>query len=169
MKKIIIGLGLFISLSAQAQDSFFTGFANACSLSKQYQSFQENLCKFNTKDGVEVCKFGKITLPEKYNNLVKGHKITNNGDHTLFEIALNKGAVFAGNNIIAIEQWSGHSNGIFGTALLLEESDMKKVKQNITNSHTVFVKKNDEMLGEIGADITKGKDGKIRIVCDFSN
>jgi hypothetical protein len=122
----------------------------------------------NFKDGIEGCKMGKVSLPDSYTKLVESSTSKNNGDSTNFDIKLKPGITFAGNHVMAIEQWTGHSNGIWGSALVLEEKDINAVKKNIAQSGTKLKKSKSEM-GENGAQILKGTDGKVRIVCDLSD
>lgn len=170
MKKIFLIAAIsLIAFSAQAQDKFLNGYINACEPTPQYIKFQKDLCKFsNKKDSIGECKFGKVSLPVPYSNLVDSHTVKNNGDHTNFEVKLKPGMKFAGNNVVGIEQWTGHENGIWGGALILEESSIKQVKKNITASGVKLKQIKNEM-GESGAEVLEGEDKRVRVVCDLSN
>lgn len=170
MKKSLLFISTaLLTLSANAQDTFLSGFANACNASTSYSKFQKDLCKPKIeKNGVESCSLGKISLPENYKSLLDSNTSKNEGDFTLFTVKLKPGMSFAGNNVTAIEQWSGHSNGIFGSALVLDSTDIKLVKNNIKSSNVVL-KKNKTEMGIVGASVDKGKDGKVRIICDLSD
>lgn len=169
MKISLIALSMFLSFGAvAAENSFFNGYTKGCEHTKEYMKFQQDLCKIVTKkDGSQSCQAGKVTLPSGINgNLAK---VKNNGDHTLFEVTLNSPVIFAGNTIVAIEQWSGHGNGIWGTDLVTTAKDVNEAKNNVKTSGTVFKKQKSEVLGSVGAEVVKGTDKKIRIMCDTSN
>lgn len=169
MKKLIFMMASLVAFNAQAQDNFFSGFANACKHPKAYQNFQQNLCKSVVdKEGNEHCALGSITLPENIKSLVASNTLKNNIDHTSFDINLKPGITFANNNIVAIEQWSGHSNGIWGTALVVEDKNIKSVNQKIKASGIKIKRIKDPDFGDIGMQVAKGDDGKVRLVCDTS-
>lgn len=171
MKKLLLATTLSIlSLSSFAQEEFLSGFANACQQSKSYQNFQKNLCKTSfDKDNNEHCTLGRISLPKPVNSLVLSHKLTNNFDSTLFEIKLKPGLEYAHNKIIGIEQWSGHSNGIWGTALVTDDHSEKSVNQKIKQSGIKIKVLKDTHIGDISMVVAKGDDGFVRLICDTSN
>lgn len=170
MKKSLLFISIaLLTLSASAKDTFLSGFANACNASTSYSKFQKDLCKPKfDKGGVESCSLGKISLAENYKPLLDSNTIKNEGDFTLFTVKLKPGITFAGNNVTAIEQWTGHSNGIYGSALVLDTKDIKSVQNKIKTSGIVL-KQNKTDMGVNGANVDKGKDGQVRIICDLSD
>lgn len=169
MKTTLLALSLFVSFGAYAtENSFFSGYTNGCEQSKEYVKFQQDLCKsVEQKDGLQICQAGKVSLPSGINGTLA--KVTNNGEHTLFEVTLNPPVTFAGNTIVAIEQWTGHENGIWGSDLVTTAKDISEAKRNIKSSGTVLKRQKSEILGSIGAEIIKVADKKIRIICDTSD
>lgn len=171
MKKTLLILATSLcAMTAQAQDNFLSGFVNACEHPDSYRKFQKDLCKTVIgKDDFERCELGKITLPTQVASLVKSHKLIDHTEHTLFQVNLKPGLEFAKNKITALEQWSGHSNGIWGTALVIDSKDMKAVNQKIKQSGLKIKHAKDEMIGDVGMTVAKGDDGYVRLVCDVSN
>lgn len=171
MKKTLIVLATSLcAITAQAQDNFLSGFVNACNHPEVYRNFQKDLCKSVIgKDDFERCQLGAITLPPYVASLVKSHKLIDHTEHTLFQVNLKSGLEFAKNKITALEQWSGHSNGIWGTALVIDTKDIKSVNQKIKQSGLKIKHIDDEMIGDVGMNVVKGDDGYVRLVCDVSN
>lgn len=169
MKITLLALSMFLSVGAMAaENSFFNGYTKGCDQTKEYVKFQQDLCKTVTqKDGAQICQAGKVSLPSGINGTLA--KVTNNGEHTLFEVTLNPPVTFAGNTIVAIEQWTGHENGIWGSDLVTTAKDVNEAKKNVKSSGTVLKRQKSEVLGSVGAEVVKGKDNKIRIMCDTSD
>lgn len=169
-KTLFILVTSLFAMSAQAQDNFLSGFVNACEHSDSYRNFQKDLCKpVIGKDDFERCELGKITLPANIASLVKTHKLTDHTEHTLFQVKLKPGLEFAKNKIISLEQWTGHSNGIWGTALVVDTKDIKSVNQKIKQSGLKIKTLKDTDIGDVGMTVDKGDDGYVRLICDMSN
>lgn len=169
MRITLLAFSMFLSFGAMAaENSFFNGYTKGCDQTKEYAKFQQDLCKSVTlKDGAQICQAGKASFPSGISGTIT--KIKNNGDHTLFEVTLNPPVTFAGNTIVAIEQWSGHENGIWGSDLVTTAKDVNEAKNNVKTSGTVLKRQKSEVLGSVGAEVVKGADKRIRIMCDTSD
>lgn len=118
------------------------------------------------KDSI-YCKKGDVVLPKDMSGVIKDFTIE--AEYTMFKVYLKNPVMFAGNEVTVIEQWTGHENGIWGTSLVLKEKSMKEVNNNIKKSGVVFKKEPGMDDNPMGAEVVKGADDKIRIMCDVSN
>lgn len=169
MKISFLAFSMLISFGAIADESsFLNSYTEDCDHTVEYSKFQQNLCKLVAKKNrVQSCQADEVTLPVGINGTL--FKVKNNGDHTIFEVTLDPPVTFAGNSIVAIEQWSGDENGIWGIDLVTTAKDVDEAKNNIKNSGIVLKKQKGENLESVGDELVKGTDDKIRIMCDMSN
>lgn len=166
MKKIITAL-LFAPTIALAQNSsFFEGYIKACQHSPAYENFQKKLCAQGNSKDPSICSKGQVVLPAGMKGAITSSK--NEGEFTMFEVQLENPVDFAGNKVVALEQWTGHDNGIWGTALVVQAKSVREANALVKSSGVKFEKVKSE-IGELKAQVISGKDNKIRIMCDTSN
>lgn len=164
-------LVLFFGSGAFASENvFFSGYAKGCIQTKQYSDFQTSLCKEVTlKNGDQTCQKGTVLLPAGMSGKIS--RMDSKPGYTYFVVTLDAPVRYAGNTIFSIGQLSGHENGINTAELITDSGDLNDVKNKIKASGTVFKKSKPDPSGEAStfAQVFKGKDQKVAIVCDTSN
>ena len=169
MKTAVTAFVLLSSFGAIAADNvFFSGYANGCVQTKEYNNFRASLCKSITlKDGSETCLKGKVLLPPGISGSIL--KMENKSEYSYFVVTLDNPEMYAGNKIIAIDQVSGHENGIETSGLITDSNDLNDVKKKIKASGIVFKKSKLDAAAPSIAQVIKNNNGKIVIICDTSN
>lgn len=169
MKFAIVTLGLLSGFSAiAAENAFFAGYAKGCDQTKDYVKFNDALCKRVTlKNGSETCQKGVVLLPSGMSGTIS--KMEHKPEHSYFVVTLDKPVAFAGNTIVAIDQLSGHENGIQIAGLITDSRDLNDVKKKIKASGTVFRKSKSDTSQSNSAEVVKYNNGTIAISCDTSN
>lgn len=169
MKFLIVTLGLLSALSAiAAENAFFAGYAKGCEQTKDYVKFKEALCKGVTlKDGSKTCQKGRVLLPSGMSGAIS--KMERKPEHSYFVVTLDTPVTYAGNTIVAIDQLTGHENGIQIAGLITDSRDLNDAKNRVKASGTVFRKSKSDTSQPNSAEVVKYDNGTIVISCDTSN
>ena len=178
IKKLILISTLILSTQTFAtqstrdvknSNSFFSGFENACNHNKQYQDYLEKSCnyKINKKSGSGKCNGGRAWLPGEA--VVVDFDLKNLNDHSYISTTIKQNTLFwYGYEVLKIESWHGHGNGINGSAIILK-SNNSDVKINMVRNGAKFKKeKNDATDGYNQAEFKKDKNG-VKVICDLSD
>lgn len=167
---LIVAFGIFsVSAHAQKVPEFFSGYVDGCNQSEVYEKFQKDLCVAkNNQMGIEICEKGKLSLPTNVKASAFSMEQVDGGDF-LFNIPLEQEISFGGNTVVAIEQRTNNAIGVWSAALVVKESDVKKVKENFKNSGIKFKSTENPVLGKVQTQIIKDEDKKVKLVCDLSN
>lgn len=169
MKFVIVTLCLLLSFSSiAAENTFFSGYAKGCDQTKDYVKFKEALCKRVTlKDGSQTCQKGTVLLPTGMSGTIS--KMESKPEYSYFVVTLDTPITYAGNTIIAIDQLTGHENGIQTAELITDSRDLNDVKKKVKASGTVFKKSKSDTSDPNFAQAVKSNNGSIVISCDTSN